>query len=147
MPDKAAAESQSEETSVSKPKTTKAKKPKAPTKAKVAPAQEIEDLGAVKLDELEVGSPQWYTKKKILREEALRKKKTGVKDSWLEYHHTNANEKGGKVLMKKRLENGNVHSFYLGRLEKGGRQAIQAYGLKGVELRVGAEHFKDKKKG
>ncbi len=138
MPDQAAAEHKSSETTVSKSKSKK--KPVAKRAAHAH--QEIGDLGKVGLEDLEPGSAQWRTKKKILADEAKRKKLSVVVDQWTEYHHTNVTAKGGKCLLKKRMANGNVHSFYLGRLKRGGASAIQAFSQKGVRIEVGAEHFK-----
>lgn len=144
MPDQAAAEHKSSETTVSK-STKKKTVAKRAAPARIHAQQDVADLGKVGLEDLEPGSAQWRTKKKILADEAKRKKLSVVVDQWIEYHHTNASEKGGKCLLKKQMANGNVYSFYLGRLRKGGAGAIQAFQQKGVRVTVGAEHFKKTK--
>ena len=105
--------------------------------------QDIPDLSKVPLESLEQGSPQYKDKKRIIKEEQLRKKNSVVEAQWIEYHHTSAHEKGGKVLLKKKMRNGNVHSLYLGRLKKGGKDAAMAYKQKGVEVTIGREFFKN----
>lgn len=105
------------------------------------PAAEIENMDKVKLAELEPGSPEYEHKKKLIREEKLRKKNSVVLRQWTEYHHRD-HDKGGKCLLKKQMKNGNVHSFYLGRLKKGGKGALEAFFKKGVKMTIGAEHFK-----
>jgi hypothetical protein len=109
--------------------------------AAAAAPQDIPNMDRVKLDALVPGSPQWHLKRKLIKEEQLRKKNARVVHEWLEYHHTNAHKKGGKCLHKKRMANGTVHSFYLGRLNKGGLGMLQAFVKKGLKIWIGAEHL------
>lgn len=85
----------------------------------------------ISLDGIEEGSDQWKHKKKLLAQEAKRKKNAIVEDQWIEMQR-DASKKGPKVIIKKRMKNGNVHSFYLGRFTRGGKEAIAAYAQKGV---------------
>ena len=92
---------------------------------------------------LEPGSPEYQHKIKLIEEEEQRKKSTKVADQWIEHHVDNNHDKGGKVVLKKRVtrtEGGKVvsaatHSLYLGRYKKGGKEMIAKYKEKGVELR------------
>lgn len=119
----------------------------------MAETREIANLDKVRLDELEQGSPQWKQKKKLIAEEEWRKKNSVVAEQWIEYHHNSSSSKGGKVLLKKKMKDivdrngkvlkaGGTYSQYLGRLKKGGLDAIHTYAKKGVKVRLGAEHFK-----
>jgi hypothetical protein len=97
------------------------------------PAQE-KISSKLSLEGLEEGSPLYKHRKKLIIEEAKRKKNSVVVDEWTEYAHSN-HDKGGKCYLKKRMKNGNVHCLYLGRLKRGGKEAMEAYKLKGVERR------------
>jgi hypothetical protein len=86
------------------------------------------------LDEAELGSPQYEHKKKLLKEDAKRKKDSVIVDRWIENPH-DSHPKGGKVTLKTQMKNGNVHSHYLGRYRTVGKDAIDAYRKKGVSVR------------
>lgn len=99
------------------------------------------------LEGLEEGSPAWKHKKKLLEQEAKRKKGSVVTEQWIETQK-DASKKGEKVRLKKRLKNGNVHTFYLGRYLKGGKEAIQAYAMKGVFVnKIPPKGWKEVSKG
>lgn len=96
------------------------------------PAAENEEVSPkLSLEGVEEGSDQYKHKKKLLREDAKRKKNAIVVEEWIEVQK-DASKKGEKVRLKKRMKNGNVHTFYLGRMLKGGKEAILAYAAKGV---------------
>lgn len=109
------------------------------------PAAENQEVsGKLTLEGLEPGSPQYEHKMNLIREEEERKKNAVVVDEWIEHHIDKNHSKGGKVLLKKRLRGqklgksylpGSVHTYYLGRYHRGGKEAIEAYAKKGVTVR------------
>lgn len=84
---------------------------------------------------LEEGSPEYKHKMKLIREEARRKKNAVVVDSWIEVQPDPTHTGGGKVRLRKRMKSGNVHTLYLGRWKRGGREIVEAYKVKGIPVR------------
>ena len=111
-----------------------------------SPAAESEINSKLSLDGIEPGTDQYRHTKRLIKEQEFIKANTGVEDQWIEHHIDTSHPKGGKVILKKKmkdvrdkkgklLRSGATYSFYLGRFKKGGKDAIQAYKLKGVEVR------------
>lgn len=67
-----------------------------------------------KLTDAEI-TAQHKHQEKILKQDALRKKKNTVSEEWVEIRRDSLHKKGGKVSIAKRMKNGNVHRMYLGR--------------------------------
>lgn len=63
----------------------------------------------------EVGTVQHQDRLKRAAEREQRKKLSVIKEEWVEITPDKRHRNGGKVLLKRRLVNGNVHSVYVGR--------------------------------
>lgn len=79
-------------------------------------------------------SPQYQHKMKLIAEEEERKKNSVVLEQWIETQH-DTHKYGGKVRLKTKMKNGNIYTSFLGRMLKGGREAIDAYKRKKVFVR------------
>ena len=90
---------------------------------------------SVSLEGLDEGSPQYKHTKRLIQEEKRRKKSSVVVEQWIEVHVDHRHTKGGKVRLFKKMNNGNTHSLYLGRYKAGGKEAIEAFKLKGITTR------------
>lgn len=98
------------------------------------PARKKDDP-TLSLSGVEPGSLEYQHKMRLLREEEERKKNAVVREQWIETHGDSHHPKGVKCVLKKRMKNGNVHSLYLGRYLRGGKDLIAKYAEKGIKRR------------
>lgn len=77
------------------------------------------------------GTPHQEHKLAWAKKDAARKKATSVKAEWIEVEPNKTHKKGGKVVRRTLLSNGNVHTYYLGR-EKQVSEILNEYKAKGM---------------
>ena len=63
-------------------------------------------------------TPQYRQKKKYIEQEKKRKNSLRVTHTWVELTPDKTHKFGGKVVLRRQLNNGNVHTIYLGREKK-----------------------------
>lgn len=80
-------------------------------------------------------TPEHLHRVKLIKQDEERKANAVVKKQWIEVMPDRMSKFGGKVILLSQMGNGNVHSYYLGRHGKGGKEAIDAYKKKGVQVR------------